>query len=157
MSTVLTDRVRQEDYQVMTKRRSTRGPAETATRRDLARVRDDVLTLVSPSESWEPLSRLSAVQDSRLWTPESPYKPSKRYSGAPARIMVANNTNDRPRLVAGPGPVLYPSTRLAFRQAPHVLTCVRRTVRRQVMHARGVAGGKVKRPTYRQDSYIRCK
>lgn len=72
----------------------------------------------------------------------------------PARIYAPSTNRNSPQ----------PSSRfsntplgqLAFVSPKRVLTCIRRAVRKQIMHATGAAGGKVKKPKYNRESQIKC-
>lgn len=46
--------------------------------------------------------------------------------------------------------------RLRFSNPNWLLICARRRIRRQVLHALGVAGGKVSKPKYNNFSHVRC-
>jgi len=90
-------------------------------------------------------------QDFRQWHPAPLSKPLRRLGGASARLKVA--TPARP---VG-GPVTFPYHKVAFRDATRVVLCVRRQVRRQIIHALGKAGGKVRRPRFNRNSQVSCR
>lgn len=96
-------------------------------------------TLVGPS--------LSEYEDRRIWSPRvvsraTSYPPSRRFSGAPARLRA---------------PLHSPQATIAFEAPKRVLVCVRRKIRREVIHARGVAGRRVRKGRKGPYSSIHCR
>jgi hypothetical protein len=75
----------------------------------------------------------------------------RRYNDAPA-----STSGRRARVAASPNRSL---ASLQFTHPKHVVTCVRRRERREVIHATGKGGRKApqKRPRYNHNSNIRCK
>lgn len=72
------------------------------------------------------------------------------------RSIVGGYTQFRPRPVVSRNVYDAPSG-FGFLDAQRVLLCVRRRVRREVMHARGIAGGSVRPPRFNFWSRISCK
>lgn len=111
--------------------------------------RDDLLdSLVlwrpSPAPTYLP-ENLTEVEDRRRWDPEvlwgSPAFTPRTFSRSVARIGVANNRN-RPSKARGAvfSPWSFPAYQLGFKNPAKVVLCVRRKIRREVLHARHVAG-----------------
>ncbi|MEM2002486.1 MAG: hypothetical protein QXT77_07575 [Candidatus Methanomethylicaceae archaeon] len=84
---------------------------------------------------------LSEIEDRRRYTPSPWIVATAR---EPARVVV-----DRSRY--------SPFIAHRFPDPERVLVCARRQIRKEVMHARGVAGGKVRRPRRNELSKISCK
>lgn len=105
---------------------------------------------------------LRDIEDRRLFHPEGPARPARTVRGLPAKVRVSD---PRPRVQSGLGSsfgdrwsdAVVPYG-LTFKDASRVLVCARREQRRQVLHARGVAGSKnLQRPRFNLDSKISCK
>lgn len=95
---------------------------------------------------------LTPYLDNRLWRPESPLsRPISRLGGSPARLKV-----HAPAAPVGK-PVTFLPSGVAFRDSSRVLLCIRRARRKQVIHALGVAGRRVRKPKFRADSRITCR
>lgn len=93
------------------------------------------------------------ANDRRLYNPD-PVLTYKRLSGRPARV-VAPSPKSRAKTLSGhPVALLSPST-LLFQNPSGVSECVKRGIRREVIHAQGVAGSKVSRPK-KPVSKVRC-
>ena len=103
-------------------------------------------SLISPVD-WE--APLRTLEDRRTWHPGSvptAWEPAKVIGGRPARLRASR----RPSL-------LSPSPVVAFDVPERVAVCVRRKTRKEVIHAKGVAGGRVRRPSRSIYSSISCK
>lgn len=97
---------------------------------------------------------LRAVQDYRTWSP-STVLDSRTVKGGLARLRVSS-----PRAKARRGrPValLEVPPAVAFRAPKTVIVCIRRQARKEVLHALGVAGGRVGRPHRGVFSSVSCK
>lgn len=101
--------------------------------------------------------------DRRLYNPVPAFvRPAQRFSGRPARVVAPSVLNRPVARPAGSGtrskPLRISPARLLFAQPQNVAVCVQRGVRKEVLHARGVAGkrglAKPKRGPY---SSIRCR
>lgn len=97
---------------------------------------------------------LSEIQDERLWHPEAPYDMiSRTVRGTPARIEVA------PRPLQGRFGIPW-RVRWSSGDA-RAIVCVRRQRRKEVIHARGVAGRKgvrkVAKPKRTWRSNLHCR
>lgn len=108
----------------------------------------------------EPLN-FQELEDRREWFPGSyrftGFEPAKTFSGRPARL-VAGAVRLGPVGPSRPLRGVYPSARIGFEQPRRVLVCVRRQVRREVLHARGVAGSRGLRAAVRNVySSISCR
>lgn len=90
----------------------------------------------------EPDFRL--IQDDRYWNPDPAI--ARRLSGVPARLVVAKpSPRTRSRGLARSRPFLAhsgPPHRIAFEAPRGVLVCIRRKIRKQVLHAFQIAGRK---------------
>lgn len=81
--------------------------------------------------------------------------PAMRFSGLPARVVAPplkkrSQSRGRPLPKAGPAALLF--------SAPQsVAVCVQRGQRREVLHALGKAGGKVRPGKYGPFSKVRCR
>lgn len=129
----------------MTKRRATR---VTNVDPNL-RLRGGLLDLLSPPP-------LRFVQDDRTWNPNaSPYEPSRTLFGNPGRVTVYP-TRQKP-VNGRPADLYWPSTEIGYHKPDQVVTCVRRQQRREVLHAKGKAGGKVRRNPRSPKSNVRCR
>lgn len=84
---------------------------------------------------------LREIEDRRRYSPSPWIVATAR---EPARVVV-----DRSRY--------SPFIANRFAQPERVLVCARRQIRKEVIHARGVAGGKVRRPRRNELSKISCK
>jgi len=90
--------------------------------------------------------------DDRTWNPETPNKNRTR-SGRIARVKLVSGAH------ALFSPFSQTKARLGFTSPPNVMTCVRRKVRKEVMHAlkkTGKGGGKQRRHRYTLKSRIKC-
>lgn len=84
--------------------------------------------------------------DRRFYTPvQNP--PAKRFSGSPARVVsppLKNRPVGRPGTSQvpfnPPKPLRIPAARLLFAQPAGVAVCVQRGKRKEVLHAKGIAG-----------------
>lgn len=114
-----------------------RGAVDTASRRLL----DPVF---EPLELDRPLVE---VEDRRTSFP-AVYRPAKRFVGYARLSMPA---------VVPPRSRRRFSHVVKFQDPSGVLICVRRKVRREVLHAKGRAGGRVRRPRRNEWSNISCR
>lgn len=100
--------------------------------------------------------RMLEAEDRRHWRPDDGLAPARTFTGRPAGIKAS-----APRAHRGRGffPRLeYPSFGVSFSAPWKVLVCVRRKVRREVLHAlrfvgKGTGGGRHRR---NQWSGVRC-
>lgn len=122
--------------------------------------------------------RTPEVADNRFWHPLGVNRPVSRYDGRPApktrlydapRGLPATNkkwsqrrnsaaVQSRRAQLSRFGPQLDRQTKaiLAFTE-PHTLPlCHQRQARKQVLHARGIAGGRVSRPQFKPNSKVSC-
>lgn len=100
---------------------------------------------------------LTLFEDRRTFHPAGPYRPAFSVPRISARVVV-------PRISARPGlvgakartPKLY---QLSFQVPAKVALCVRRKRRKEVLHAKGVAGSKKRMRAPRRNywSSISCK
>lgn len=104
---------------------------------------------------------LNEFEDRRHFHPEGTRRPATTFRSLPAKLKV----RDIPRQKANTydysaQSFTYPSYALGFIQPKRVLLCVRRNIRKQVLHAFGIAGRRglgrdgVK---WNEDSKISCK
>lgn len=110
-----------------------------------------------------PLDRkLIEVEDRRQFHPDGALRPSKRLTGVPARVVVKKPVP----LKRGTGfsfgdeftRYAVVPWQLSFEDSRRVVVCARRKVRKEVLHARGVAGARgLRRPRFNENSKISCK
>lgn len=118
----------------------------------------DFLSLPLPSLPRVP--RLSLLEDRRLFTPSPlgsplPFRPALRSNFKPARLVVDTNVNRPGRST---WPAAFPSWKLAFQAPRGVMVCVRRHIRREVIHALGKAGIRgQKKPRRTAYSSVSCR
>lgn len=84
------------------------------------------------------------VEDRRIWHPARWGRPVLGFRRAATRLVVA------------PKPMRDLSARIAFADPRRVLVCLRRKVRREVIHALGKGGGGNRRPRRKPTSEISC-
>jgi len=131
---------------------------------------DNVLdTLIGPGTLSYPSSPLDLassglfdaplLEDRRAFYPgdlPTSWSPARTVGGTPARLRVVPGL--RPRsLPTTQARTFWPSASIGFQKPQSVVICVRREQRRQVLHALGAAGGRVKRPTRNEYSSVSCK
>lgn len=97
------------------------------------------------------------LPDRRIYNPEPKLtRPARRISGRPARV-VAPTPGKRILGRSGKSQGLSPSV-LLFARSAGVSLCVQRGVRKEVIHAKGIAGRKgLKKPKRNAYSHVRCK
>lgn len=95
--------------------------------------------------------------DRRYFDPEpEATRPAKRLSGRPARVVAPPPAKRAVAPAGRPAKLLSPST-LLFARSAGVAVCVQRGVRREVLHAKGVAGQSGLNPPRRGPySGVRC-
>lgn len=87
------------------------------------------------------------LDDRRMWHPERVFRPAFSLKRAATQLVLKKPTaHQKPRLTEG----------LAFKDPRKVLICVRRRIRKNIMHAIGAAGGKVKKPRRNYWSDVTC-
>jgi len=102
--------------------------------------------------------------DRRAFSPSTPslpqplkIRPAQRLNGVPATV-VAPPPKKRAPAPSGTRPKLYSPQTLLFQNPTGVGVCVQRGIRKEVLHAQGVAGKKGLKPPKRGPySNIRCK
>lgn len=122
---------------------------------------------VSPAadpRTWSEPDPVILPVDRRLYDPAPAFaRPAKRFSGRPARVVApppikAFQARSRQSSAPSRRPQFVNPSRLLFQAPQNVVVCVQRGVRKEVLHAKGVAGksglAKPKRGPY---SSIRCR
>lgn len=110
-----------------------------------------------------PLSRLSEVEDRRLFHFEGPNRPALLDDGTLARTHVVDRNKNRNRVKPRAfrfGPKIYSQTKaiVAFEAPERVAVCIRRKARRQVLFAKQRAGrGGLRKPRRTWLSKISCR
>ncbi|QXP08043.1 MAG: hypothetical protein [Arizlama microvirus] len=109
-----------------------------------------------------PRSSLLEYEDRRTWHPEGSARPARSFSSSRHRLVVQNVT---PKKLFAKNVDNFAFLRkfpdqkavIAFQAPRRVLLCVRRRIRREVLHAFGKAG-KVgqRRPRFSEYSKIKC-
>lgn len=116
-------------------------------RRDLPRVASEFNELLAPSVSTRSVSALSEIEDRRLFSPPV-FAPARTLSGV-ARLFLAP-ARSKPKVASG-------HVGLSFSAPRATLVCIRRQRRKEVLHAKGVAGSKVARPKRGHFSSVSCR
>lgn len=110
-----------------------------------------------------PLSRLSDIEDRRLFHFEGADRPALLDDGTPARVHVVDRRKNRNRVKPKAfrfGPKIYSQTKaiVAFQEPERVAVCVRRKARREVLFAKKRAGrGGMRSPKRTWLSKISCR
>jgi len=109
--------------------------------------------LASDRRAWIPEPALSD-RGVRLAHFQTGYSPVKRISGAPARVIAPPiPKRSKARFSAPP---TYNAGALLFQAPGRVVVCVQRRVRKEVLHANGISGSRVRRGRRTADSRISC-
>lgn len=106
------------------------------------------------------LSPLQVIEDRRLFHPLRAYSPSKRVSGSPARIVVADRLPTKRQTASAHHRRIRSQTKgvLTFAEPRETLVCIRRQRRKEVLFASGGAGKRNKRrPRRNAFSSISCR
>lgn len=98
---------------------------------DIASPRLSVSSVFAPSSAFTRSSLLREVEDRRTWHPEGLYRPARSFN-VPRHRLIVPATAPLSKNV---------SPAVAFAQPSKVLVCVRRSARREVIFAKGRAGG----------------
>lgn len=109
---------------------------------------------VSPS----PNTYLRSIEDRRTWTPSST-RPAASFNNSQHRLIVGDpNVNTVSKRSKTPSLFESLPTKIGFERPAGVLVCVRRSIRKQVLHAlkkTGVSGQKT--PRFNAFSQISCR
>lgn len=111
----------------------------------------------------DPLVRLSSrplipYEDRRLWHPEGDYAPARSFSKPRHRLVVPKVSDSRASSRSLAIKPLFPSAKIGFAAPKKVLICVRRRIRKQVIHALKKAGRRgQRRPRRNFYSSISCR
>lgn len=129
-----------------------------------------------------PPSIRQPLSDNRFWHPLGWQKPVVSYSGtqshrkrlldtprpAPGHVLKWKQSKSRPLTRAQSRKLIYQYNRfgpqldrqtkaiVAFHDPTVIPHCDKRKTRKQVLHARGIAGGRVKKPKFNENSRISC-
>lgn len=87
---------------------------------------------------------LTNIEDNRRFTPDS-YRPARSLNQMRAPIKVRLDPRKKPTLTQ------------VFADPLRTIVCIRRKMRKEVLHAAGVAGSRVRRGRYNEKSNISCK
>lgn len=96
------------------------------------------------------LSLLQELEDRRQWHPEA-IAPARAFVRSASRLIA----RPQPSRVRGRRIKLFSPSMVAFADPARVAVCVRRRVRREVLHARRVAGSSTMRKKRRFNPYSR--
>lgn len=102
---------------------------------------------------------LQLVTDYRRYHPD-PFEPPRTISNNYGYRHVPRSITRRSTRKAWTKPygnTTFPSHRLVYANPQRVILCIRRNRRRQVIHALGIAGSRVKKPTRNINSSISCR
>lgn len=91
---------------------------------------------VSPTRSRVTSTYLTQIEDRRLWHPEGIYAPAKSFNQSRHRLVAQPIA----RVFTGSGYKLTRPSTIAFAAPKKVLICVRRGIRKQVLHALNKTG-----------------
>lgn len=104
---------------------------------------------------------LTEVEDRRTHHPLGSFRPPRTVSGVAARVGLAERTvpaRARPSLI---NRKLRSQTKalVAFQEPNRVVMCIRRKQRRQVLHAKGIAGSRMRMRSPRKNAWssISCR
>ena len=150
----------------MARRRSRSRNSNKSVRRDTSRITNRRLPdfnqydLIDFINSYRPGDSLREVEDRREYHPEGFDRPARSVSRSRHRLVVAPSPIAVSPAFSSPqsvgSPVSVPNG-VAFADSDRVLTCVRRSVRKQVLHALGKAGKRgQKKPRRSAYSDIQC-
>lgn len=105
-----------------------------------------------------PVNRLVVAEDRRTWSPGSTYRWAKTVIGTPARIRA--KVRGRVSQLMTPNYMQQVARHIEFVSPRRVVVCVRRKIRKEVMHALGFAGrrgrGGAGPRRYTEHSNIHC-
>lgn len=149
----------------MAKRKSgRRGARSTAIEMPQSKRRSSVpvSSMLIPSPSYLPQLSLPGLEaeDRRLFYPDDLYSPARTRSGSQSYRLVAGTSPARKKNVSRYSGFDRPSSvpwRVGFASPSRVMVCIRRKIRRGVMHALGYAGKTGFRRSHRNYySSVRC-
>lgn len=102
------------------------------------------------SFSLTPIADKLVYGDRRLFYPDPLHRPAFSFIKNAARVQAVQNPRKRQ--------LSQTKAVLAFAKPSKVMLCVRRESRRQVLHAKGVAGSRgLRRPRFNEFSEISCR
>lgn len=106
-------------------------------------------------------SYLRTIEDRRSYHPEGTYRPARLFNESRHRLRAISASRSRSvarsryRAPQGFGQLVHS---VGFVRPQKVLICVRRKIRREVLHAKGVAGRRgLRRPKYNWYSQVSCR
>lgn len=129
---------------------------------------DDLTRLPSASRGpigFRPFTTLQTIEDRREWNPEGDFRPARSFNQSRHRLTINPVARSTPpnrdrfaRLRTLEGLRDGTLARVGFERPDRVMICVRRKIRREVMHALGHAGkGGQKPPKFNFYSKISCR
>lgn len=132
--------------------------ARSRNRRDTPSIATAHYTRAVPIQQFKPRPfSLTLYEDRRQFHPEGIYAPAKSFNSTRHRIAVPKSNYKVPLSQYSALGQTYPTYKLAFEAPTKVLVCVRRKIRKQVLHALSKTG-KVgqNRPKISDYSHISC-
>lgn len=115
---------------------------------------------LNPSRS-APVEDLRLTEDRRFWSPPTSslsqdlaWAPARRLGGSVARLALPARRSPPSKPSRR---VLWPSAAIGFEAPRSVVICIRRKIRREVIHARGIAGSRVRPGRRGPYSSISCR
>jgi len=111
--------------------------------------------LAHDRRQWIPEPQLYRRGSSRPYHFQLDYAPPARVSGSPARVTVP--TRRKAAKGGSRAPRGYSLGALVFAAPAGVAVCVQRHQRKEIMHAKGYAGGRVRRGRRNSLSSVRCR
>lgn len=87
------------------------------------------------------------LEDRRLWHPERVFRPAFSLTRSAKRLVLKSPTKHQAAKL---------SEGLKFADPRKVVICVKRKIRKQIMHVIGAAGGKVRKPRRNYWSEVSC-
>lgn len=94
---------------------------------------------------------LSEIEDRRRFGQEQNL-PFRTVYNKPARFKIIQPTIREKQVKK----IDWVPSAIGFLNPTSVAVCIRRKQRREIMHAKGYAGGSVKLPTFNEASFVRC-
>lgn len=103
------------------------------------------------------IPRLSLVLDNRFYRPDFDPGDVRNTSGLPAQIGVTSYSRPVRKRMSARNPFKFLSPQIKFKEASRTVICLSRQRRKEVIHARGIAGSRVNKPRLNFNSRIHCK
>lgn len=129
-------------------------------RRDTSAISNHRLPSFVPSRSVfsDSMSDLSEIEDRRRWHPEGEFSPARGYSKLSTTLTRSTPNVNRPNPRPKSARLFISDLKETFTEPKRVAICVRRQIRKEVLHALRQTGGTGQnRPTYNANSMVSCQ